>query len=1149
MAETGKCPECGADLPPDGICAPCSQRRASEAETEIAPTVSERPGASKRLEPSSGQPDNQPGDRIGPYRLLELIGEGGMGSVWAAEQREPVHRERVALKLIKLGMDTRQVIARFEAERQALALMDHPNIAKVLDAGATDTGRPYFVMEYVKGEPITHYCDKHNLPPRERLDLFIQVCKAVQHAHQKGIIHRDITPSNILVTLCKDERDQWVAVPKIIDFGIAKATEGRRLTEKTVYTALGEFVGKPAYMAPEQAEMSGLGIDTRSDIYALGVVLYELLTGQTPFEPRRLAQAGLEEICRIIREEEPARPSTKIGTLDDATQTAIAKRRRLEPPTLIRLVRGDLDWIVMKCLEKDRARRYETANGLALDIERYANNEVVSARPPSRTYRLQKLVRRNKVAFSTAAVVAIALVAGVAVSTWQAIRATRAEKRAETEAAKKVLYMMLNMGPETADFKMTENAVTMNWSCVTNEMAAKMLDAVVSRYGARLDAETKLMFGMMYFRISEFGKAEALLRELIGQQKKELGESDPGIADSLEFLAVVLMVGRRDMSGAEAVFREAYALMKKKPGVSDTELARCLNDIGVMLSQRGDDVGGEEKYREALGIVRKSRPKDRSKENPVIGSILLNLAEVLRVRKNLDEARSLAKEAIDFYERHPDERDAVTGRAFAVIGAVLKDTHEYPEALKWLRKAADQGNALAQVNLGRMYENGNGVPKDMVEAAKWYRKAAEQQNPWGENSLGCLYETGSGVEKNFAEAIQLYRKSADQGNESAQVNLGRMYENGNGVAKDMVEAAKWYRKAAEQGESQAQNSLGWLYKSGSGVETNLAEAVKWFRKSADLGNADGQNSLADMYWAGSGVTQNFAEAVKWYRKSADQGNAAGQVNLGFCNQTGSGVPKDAGEAVKWYRKSAEQGDADGQDHLGCCYENGIGVATNAIEAVKWYRKSAEQGNADGQFRLGYCYENGIGAATNAMEAVKWFQKSADQGNANCQDHLGYCYENGIGAATNAMEAVKWFQKSADQGNANGQDHLGYCYENGIGVATNATEAVKWYGKAAEQDNLYALSSLAWLLATSKDSKLRDGPSALTFSEKAAALSNRQDSDVLDTLAAAYAETGRFAEAVSAEKEALSIVKDEKSKEEFASRLKLYQSNTPYRQSR
>jgi WD40 repeat protein/tRNA A-37 threonylcarbamoyl transferase component Bud32 len=358
---------------------------------------------------------------IGRYKLLEKVGEGGFGVVYVAEQKEPVKR-RVALKIIKLGMDTRQVVARFEAERQALALMDHPNIAKVLDAGATETGRPYFVMELVRGIKITEYCDLNNLSTGDRLDLFIAICHAIQHAHQKGIIHRDIKPSNILVTL-----HDGVPVPKVIDFGIAKATQGE-LTEKTVYTQLQQCIGTPAYMSPEQAEMSGLDVDTRSDIYSLGVLLYELLTGGTPFDREELAKAGWDEMRRTIRETEPLRPSTRLSKMQPANATELAKRRGVDVSRLVALLRGDLDWIVMKCLEKDRTRRYETANGLARDIVRHLHHEPVTACPPSAAYRFRKLVRRNQLAFAAAGAVVFTLVFGIIGSTWQMVRAKRAEQ-------------------------------------------------------------------------------------------------------------------------------------------------------------------------------------------------------------------------------------------------------------------------------------------------------------------------------------------------------------------------------------------------------------------------------------------------------------------------------------------------------------------------------------------------------------------------------------------------------------------------------------------------------------------------------------------------------------------------------------------------
>ncbi len=409
----------------------CAGDAALRTEVESLLAADEQAGSFMRSQPPNARFTvplaEKAGDRIGHYLLLEQIGEGGFGVVWMAEQEDPVRR-RVALKIIKWGMDTREVVARFEAERQALAMMDHPNIATVHDGGATRTGRPYFVMELVKGVPITEYCDANRMSAAERLELFIQVCQAVQHAHQKGVIHRDLKPSNILVTV-RDDRP----VPKVIDFGVAKATQ-TRLTEKTLFTRFHQWIGTPAYMSPEQAGLGSLDVDTRSDIYSLGVLLYELLTGHTPFDTEKLMAAGYEAMRRMIREQEPVKPSTRLQTLGERL-AEIAKRRHAEPTSLTRLLRGDLDRIVLKCLEKDRSRRYETANNLGLDLQRFLKHEPVSAAAPSTPYLARKFIRRHKTGLAMILTVLVLLSAGVVISTWQAFRAEHALRLVEKREA------------------------------------------------------------------------------------------------------------------------------------------------------------------------------------------------------------------------------------------------------------------------------------------------------------------------------------------------------------------------------------------------------------------------------------------------------------------------------------------------------------------------------------------------------------------------------------------------------------------------------------------------------------------------------------------------------------------------------------------
>jgi serine/threonine protein kinase/tetratricopeptide (TPR) repeat protein len=503
-------------------------------------------------------PMEGPGAVIGPYKLLEQIGEGGMGLVFMAEQTRPVRR-KVALKVLKPGMDTRQVVARFEAERQALALMDHPHIAKIHDGGTTSTGRPYFVMELVRGVPITEFCDQRRLTTRQRLELFVLVCQAVQHAHQKGIIHRDLKPSNVLVTL-----HDTVAVPKVIDFGIAKATS-QPLTERTLFTHFAQMIGTPLYMSPEQAEMNGLDVDTRSDVYSLGVLLYELLTGTTPFEGEALRRAGLDEMRRLIREEEPPTPSQRLHTLDAQACSTVSERRGVDGRRLGQLLRGELDWIVMRALEKDRGRRYESASAFAADVQRYLNDEAVSACPPSAGYRLRKFVRRNRRPLVMAGVVAAALIAATAVSIWQAARATEAQHQAETDrdraqVAEGKANTNLERARDAEKHATTEAAIARAVNAFLQEdllgqvtsappgwesgeprllTVKEALDRAAARIGNRfqdqplVEAAIRMAIGLGYHRLQEFTTAVPHLERARALRKAHLG---PDHADTLDIM-------------------------------------------------------------------------------------------------------------------------------------------------------------------------------------------------------------------------------------------------------------------------------------------------------------------------------------------------------------------------------------------------------------------------------------------------------------------------------------------------------------------------------------------------------------------------------------------------------------------------------------
>ena len=454
---------------------------------------------------------------FGPYRFLQRLGEGGMGEVWLAEQLRPVRRH-VAIKIVKAGMDTAQVVARFEAERQALAVMDHPAIAKVFDGGTTPEGRPYFAMEYVRGEAITHYCDRQRLPIRERLELFIQLCDGVQHAHQKGIIHRDLKPSNVLVSVAADR-----PVPRIIDFGIAKAV-AQPLTERPLFTEIGGFLGTPEYMSPEQAELTPADVDTRSDVYSLGVLLYDLLVGALPFDSAGLRQAGVDEIRRTIREKDPLRPSTRI-TQSGPASIAAAEQRRSQPAKLAAVLRGDLDWITMKALEKDRTRRYQTANALALDVRRHLNHEPVLAGPPNAAYRTRKFVRRHRVGVAAATALLALVLAFAAIMTIQAGRIARERDRANQEAATATQVSDFLVGL----FRVSDPSEARGNTLTAREILAK--GALQLEGGLRdqpqVQARLQATIGAVYTGLGMYADAQPLLAGALQTQKQVLGEDSP----------------------------------------------------------------------------------------------------------------------------------------------------------------------------------------------------------------------------------------------------------------------------------------------------------------------------------------------------------------------------------------------------------------------------------------------------------------------------------------------------------------------------------------------------------------------------------------------------------------------------------------------
>jgi tetratricopeptide (TPR) repeat protein len=831
-----------------------------------------RPAGDARAEVTTDQPGETPGTVIaGRYKLLEQLGEGGMGAVWVAEQTQPVRR-KVAVKLIKMGMDSRSVLSRFEAERQALALMDHPNIAKVLDGGRTEQGRPFFVMEYVKGVPLTRYCDEARLTVRERLELFVPVCQAVQHAHQKGIIHRDLKPSNILVCLY-DGRP----VPKVIDFGLAKALH-QPLTEHTLYTAHGIMLGTPLYMSPEQAEFNNLDVDTRTDVYALGVILYELLTGTTPLEKGRLKQAAWQEIIRLIKEEEPSRPSAKLS--GSGSLPSVAAQRRVEPLKLSRLLRGELDWIVMKALEKDRARRYETANGLARDVERYLHDEAVEACPPSTVYRLRKMARKHRTALRVAAACLLLLVAGVAVSSWQALRARRAEaaalaardaeavqrheaelqrdakdkalqaeaeqrrqavtqkQRADDEAAitRAVNEFLQNDLLGQADIGNQAGDGARNPRITVRELLDRAARGIETKFvGQELtEASIRLTLGEAYRALGEYPEAQKHLERSLALFRVKLGADDPATLTSMNDLAV-LYHHRGRYDEAEPLYQQVLASRRARLGADNPYTLVNMHNLARMYRDRG-------RYDEAEPMLKHVLEATRAKRGPDHRNTLAsmdNLAMLYYDRGRYDAAEALCKQALEGRRAtlgadHPETLTSMNNLAIIYCDRGRYDEVEplYKQVLEGRRAklGADHPDTVESVNgLAMLYQargrylEAQSLSRQALEVTRARLGTNHPQTLTCMNNLAALYHHRG----RYEEAEPLYKQALEGRRAklgvdhpetiSSMNNLGVLdiargcYDEAEALLKQALEASRTKLGAQHPMTANSLNNLALLY--------------------------------------------------------------------------------------------------------------------------------------------------------------------------------------------------------------------------------------------------------------------------------------------------------------------------------------------------
>jgi serine/threonine protein kinase/Tfp pilus assembly protein PilF len=1025
----------------------------------------------------------RPGTVVGPYKLLEQIGEGGFGVVFLAEQTQPVRR-KVALKVLKPGMDTRQVVARFEAERQALALMDHPNIAKVFDGGATPSGRPYFVMELVKGVPITEFCDHNRLTPRQRLELFIPVCQAVQHAHQKGIIHRDLKPSNVLVS-----RHDSTPVPKVIDFGIAKAL-GQELTDKTVFTGFAQMIGTPLYMSPEQAGMSDLDVDTRGDVYSLGVLLYELLTGTTPFTRERFRQAGYDEIRRIIREEEPPKPSTRLSESKE-TLASISANRHTEPAKLTRLVRGELDWIVMKALEKDRDRRYESANGFAQDVQRYLADEPVLAGPPSAWYRFRKFARRNRAHLALAAALALLLL-GAGAFAWHAERQA-AERRVEAAA---------RLGRD-------------------EEAVAALLD----------QCETAL-------------RADQADPAAIALEAAEQRAADGGAED----LAGRLTRCRADL-GLLRELNDIDTLKNTWAGAADT-----FPDPNVVTARRGAALAAygvtpdEGRTGEAAARVNGSVVRDRvltaldlwltDEPSPQVRA---GVRAVLRAA-DPEPYRDEFRDALD-----AGDKDAVTALAerpealrqparFAVVFGLLDVVAaERRRALLESALRSRPGDLALLMAMGRLYEQ-DGRPEAMGEQVRWFQAAvaAHPRNVASRNNLGvalarrgdvdgaiACFQEAIGIDPTFARGHHNLADSLDRKGETEKAiasYLEAIRHNPNddlahndlaGTLLDRMELDRAIHHLEKAIQINPNSSL---------ALTNLGNAMllkgkpdaglSYLETAVRLGPHDG---LAHYQLGNALLETDRARALTHYRKAIAllrKEIRPRQTYVFFYKRMGAALyaARDLDGAIDSFQEAIRlaPNDAGALNDLGVALRDRGKVDA----AIPFFRRAIEANGTLMAPRLN------LGIALMGKRdlagGIEAFRGATELDKTSVDAHVL------LGAA---------LQEKGDAGEAIA------AYRAAIRLGPNHSRAH---------------NNLAWLLATGPD-RVRDGKQAVEHAARACELTGWKDPVCLNALAAAHAEAGDFDRAVAFQKQALASGASEAPwSKAYRERLNLYERKMPYR---